>query len=74
MKPVVNRLAKPMNPDESNANRAREAVVARLAQLARKPVRPPKSMQPTPEAAKGKIARLRRKQRILQKTRRSSGL
>jgi len=58
-----------MKPADSSANNTRDALVARLAQLSRKPVRPPKSMQPTPEAAKGKIARLRRKQRLLQKTR-----
>jgi hypothetical protein len=48
-----------------SAENARAALVARLNQLCRKPVRPPKSLQPTPEAAKSKIRRLRRKQRLL---------
>jgi len=48
-----------------SAQSARAALLARLDQLCRKPVRPPKSLQPTPEAAKSKIKRLRRKQKLL---------
>jgi hypothetical protein len=44
---------------------AHAALVVRLTQLYRKPVRPPKSLQPTPEAAKSKIRRLRRKRQLL---------
>jgi len=49
----------------SSAANARAALIARLEQLRRKPVKPPKSLQPTPEAAKSKIRRLRRKRRLL---------
>lgn len=54
------------NPD-SGAEKAREALIARLELLHRKPggVRPPQSLQPTPEAAKSRVRRLRRKQRLL---------
>jgi hypothetical protein len=48
-----------------SAEQARAALLAKLDQLCRKPVRPPKSMQPTPEAAKSKIRRLRRKRQLL---------
>lgn len=50
-----------------NAEKARIALIARLEQLHRKPggVRPPRSLQPTPEAAKSKVRRLRQKQRLL---------
>jgi hypothetical protein len=52
-----------------SAEHARAALVARLDQLCRKPVKPPKSLQPTPEAAKSRIRRLRQKRRLLlQKT------
>jgi hypothetical protein len=44
---------------------AHAALIVRLTQLYRKPVRPPKSLQPTPEAAKSKIRRLRRKRQLL---------
>jgi hypothetical protein len=52
---------------KSPAEQAHAALLARLAQLDRKaiPLRPPKSLQPTPEAAKSKIRRLRRKRRLL---------
>jgi hypothetical protein len=56
-----------------NAESARAALIARLDQLSRKPVRPPKSMQPTPEAAKSKIRRLRRKRQLLIQRSRDSG-
>jgi hypothetical protein len=61
-----------MNPDKSNAEKARDALVARLAQLTRQPVKPPKSMQPTPEASKSKIRRLRRKRMLLQQSNRDA--
>jgi len=61
-------------PDEVNAEKARAALVARLGQLCRKPVTPPKSLQPTPEAAKSKIRRLRRKRQLLIQKSRSAGL
>jgi hypothetical protein len=57
-----------MNADQSNAEKAQDALIARLAQLARKPVRPPKSLQPTPEAGKSKIRRLRRKRMLLKQS------
>lgn len=52
------------------------ALIERLARLRPVPahVRPPQSLQPTPEAAKTRAARLRRKQRLLlQKTKRPPG-
>lgn len=54
----------------------RTALIARLARLRPVPahVRPPQSLQPTPEAAKTRTARLRRKQRLLlQKAKRGPG-
>jgi hypothetical protein len=63
-------MAEP-NPEAEPATRkpggeeAHAALVVRLTQLYRKPVRPPKSLQPTPEAAKSKIRRLRRKRQLL---------
>jgi len=50
---------------QTTAEKAKDALLARLEQLCRKPARTPKSLQPTPEAAKSKIMRLRRKRRIL---------
>ena len=52
-------------PDPLGPEKARAALIARLEQLCHKPVKPPKSLQPTPEAAKSKIRRLRHKQRLL---------
>jgi hypothetical protein len=51
----------------SSAEKARAALIARLEQLHQKPggVRPPQSLQPTPEAGKSRVTRLRRKQRLL---------
>jgi hypothetical protein len=48
---------------------ARAAVVARLSRIQQNPTRlkPNPSLQPTPEAAKSRITRLRRKQRMLLK-------
>jgi hypothetical protein len=46
---------------------ARTALLARLSHVLETASRPkrPRSLQPTPEAAKSRIARLRRKQRML---------
>jgi hypothetical protein len=66
---AANEFAGPTTGGE----KAHAALVARLAQLYRKPVKPPKSLQPTPEAAKSKIRRLRRKRRLLlQRSKRAS--
>jgi hypothetical protein len=48
---------------------ARAALVARLSQIHQHPARlkPNPSLQPTPEAAKSRVTRLRRKQRMLLK-------
>jgi hypothetical protein len=56
-----------MDPVEQtpNAEKARAALLARLDQLCHKPVKPPKSLQPTPEAAKSRLRRLRRKRQLL---------
>ncbi|HYJ07030.1 MAG TPA: hypothetical protein VEX43_18010 [Chthoniobacterales bacterium] len=54
----------------------RSALIARLARVRPVPahVRPPQSLQPTPEAAQTRAARLRRKQRLLwQKAKRVPG-
>jgi hypothetical protein len=54
----------------------RSALIERLARIRPVPahVRPPQSLQPTPEAAQTRAARLRRKQRLLlQKAKRSPG-
>jgi hypothetical protein len=51
--------------EESNADKARAALLTRLEQLCRKPVKPGRSLQPTPEAAQSKIRRLRRKHQLL---------
>jgi hypothetical protein len=60
--------AREESADRASAERARAALIDRLEQLGRKPVKPPKSLQPTPEAAKSKIRRLRRKRLLLQRT------
>ena len=61
-----------MNADKSNAEKAQDALIARLAHLTRQPVKPPKSLQPTPEASKSKIRRLRRKRMLLQQSNRDA--
>jgi hypothetical protein len=62
----------PHNPNPG-PEKAHNALLARLEQLIRKPVRPPKSLQPTPEAAKSKVRRLRRKRQLLvQRSKRAS--
>jgi hypothetical protein len=57
----------------SNAETPHAALIARLAQLDRKPirVRAPKSLQPTPEAAKSRASRLRKKRILLQRSKRA---
>lgn len=61
--------------EKTNAEKARAALIARLAQLDRKPirVRPPQSLQPTPEAAKTRASRLRKKRLLIQKSQRAPG-
>lgn len=58
--------------DSTSAEKARAALIARLAQLDRKPirVRAPKSLQPTPEAAKTRVTRLRKKRLLIQRSQR----
>jgi len=58
---------------KSSAEKAQAALLTRLSQLDRRkiPVRPPKSLQPTPEAAKSRIRRLRRKRILLQRSQRA---
>lgn len=63
--------ATPPGPQE-----VRDALITRLSRVHPIPaqVRPPQSLQPTPEAAKTRAARLRRKQRLLlQKAKRPPG-
>jgi hypothetical protein len=64
------KLSVPQDPEEIRA-----AVVTRLLQISRSPrANPSECLQPTPEAAKSRRARLRRKQRILiQKSKRRGG-
>jgi hypothetical protein len=59
-----------MQTDKLNpsAEKAQTALLARLDQLCRKPVKPPKSLQPTPEATKTRLARLRKKRLLLQRS------
>jgi hypothetical protein len=45
----------PDTPAAPGSEKAHAALVARLTQLYRQSVKPPKSLQPTPEAAKSKI-------------------
>lgn len=61
---------------EPNDEKARAALDARLSQIHQIPTRlkPNRSLQPTPEAAKSRLNRLRRKQRMLiKKSKRASG-
>lgn len=53
--------------DESSETKARAALDARLSQICQHPTRlkPNRSLQPTPEAAKSRVARLHRKKRML---------
>jgi len=63
----------PSHDKKSSAEKAHDALIARLAQLDRKPirVRPPKSLQPTPEAAKTRVNRLRKKRLLIQRSQRA---
>jgi hypothetical protein len=67
-------MLQPISTDQSAAHDAQAALLARLAQLDRKQirVRPPQSLQPTPEAARSKVRRLRRKRILLQRSQRSA--
>jgi hypothetical protein len=60
----------PADPNKSFAEQAHTALIARLAQLDRKEirVRPPKSLQPTPEAAKSRVRRLRKKRLLIRRS------
>jgi hypothetical protein len=64
----------PTNPSAQKSNReqAHDALLARLARLESNlvPVRPPKSLQPTPEAAKTRVSRLRKKRLLIQRSKR----
>ena len=60
----------------AGSDEVRSALIERLARIRPVPahVRPPQSLQPTPEAAQTRAARLRRKQRLLlQKAKRTPG-
>ena len=61
--------------EQASAEKARAALVARLAELDRKPVRvrPPQSLQPTPEATRSRVHRLRKKRLLIQRSQRASG-
>lgn len=69
-------MSDPIPDEKSSGEKAHAALIARLARLYRKPtgVRPPQSLQPTPEAAKSRVTRLRQKQRLLQKSKRPPAL
>ena len=65
--------SKPRRTDEkANAERAHAAILSRLEEVCRKPikVRPPQSLQPTPEAAMSRAARLRKKRILIQRRKR----
>jgi hypothetical protein len=59
-------------PEQSSAEHAHEALVARLARLENNPipVRPPQSLQPTPEATRTRVSRLRKKRLLIQRSKR----
>jgi len=59
--------------EKSSGEQAHAALVARLAHLDTNPipVRPPKSLQPTPEAAKTRVSRLRKKRLLIQRSKRA---
>jgi hypothetical protein len=59
--------------EKSSGEQAHAALLARLARLDTNsiPVRPPKSLQPTPEAAKSRVRRLRKKRLLIQRSKRS---
>jgi hypothetical protein len=58
---------------QSSAEQAHDALVARLARLESNPtrVRPPQSLQPTPEAARTRVSRLRKKRLLIQRSKRA---
>lgn len=64
-------LTKP-SAEKSSGEQAHAALVARLARLDSNPipVRPPQSLQPTPEAAKSRVNRLRKKRLLIQRSKR----
>ena len=70
--PNPNDLTKP-SAEKSSGEQAHAALVARLARLDTNPipVRPPKSLQPTPEAAKTRVSRLRKKRLLIQRSKRA---
>lgn len=59
--------------EKSSGEQAHAALVARLARLDTNPipVQPPKSLQPTPEAAKTRVSRLRKKRLLIQRSKRA---
>lgn len=67
-----NDLTKP-SADKSSGEQAHAALVTRLARLDSNPipVRPPQSLQPTPEAAKSRVNRLRKKRLLIQRSKRA---
>jgi len=68
----VNELKPVLSAETSNGELAHAALLARLAEVDRKPikVRAPQSLQPTPEAAKTRAARLRKKRLLIQRSKR----
>ena len=59
-------------PGQSSAEQAHEALLARLTRLDNNPtrIRAPQSLQPTPEAARTRVSRLRKKRLLIQRTKR----
>jgi hypothetical protein len=59
--------------EKSSGDQAHAALVDRLARLDTNPipVRPPKSLQPTPEAARTRVNRLRKKRLLIQRSKRA---
>jgi hypothetical protein len=64
------QMPDPAYDNEFTAEQAHNALIERLARLDRKPfrVRPPRSLQPTPEAAKSRVRRLLNKRLLLQRS------
>ena len=58
--------------EKASAEQAHAAILSRLEEVCRKPikVRAPQSLQPTPEAAKSRAARLRKKRILIQRRKR----
>lgn len=59
--------------EQSSADHARDALVTRLAHLESNStrVRAPQSLQPTPEAARTRVSRLRKKRLLIQRSQRA---